>query len=614
MKSMSSSTRRRGKPGRTDVKRYLAATLTAVIGLATSLPVHAMGPIFPTGGQFYLPPPPPPACTKTQVSPPLATDGQRVYLDTAEAQENMQVLLSGYRYNDAPPTTSFPDGEGREEIYCGCQRVKMETLGGGDPEFSTPRPYITVPMDAPTGDYSVEILPASVSCSSGGIRATCDVSQQCKVPSLSVAPSFIVSTTERLDITGNSEETDDHPAEMAFLFTAGAGTTFGDGERLVEWTGSFPGGGTGSTHITHADNTTLRARVPLFAGRESLMNVVECREECIGVDDAAEAACIAQCDADQNAGRYNNKMAFGFGGVEYDSSPSKAWGVVAGIAASALVCVGGAEVGLPCDSLVGAGSATAFGTAVAVGVNQLLQDDDDNLGLAEAASNQSANWNVGATFGPLKLDGQDSGDISLYYRNHRVPAPRILNYSVRLKSIKLLDDYEENDCRSPNEVFINARAALHQGESTLPGTIRIPSGNEVFLLAEGETHTFGPTDGVISSRSFTPETAPISPFLYVEVGVWENDKDKDLMGIEADTMFLGQYISAYMDSADDTTSEGYRIRHATFTRVATVHGYAGSDNHCWGWGAHGWDPQAVEGGARVEYQVDLTWLKAPFIN
>lgn len=82
-------------------------------------------------------------------------------------------------------------------------------------------------------------------------------------------------------------------------------------------------------------------------------------------------------------------------------------------------------------------------------------------------------------------------------------------------------------------------------------------------------------------------------------------------GIHADTIPLGEYLSAYMDESDDTTSEGYFIRHATFTRSVSVHGYAGSDEHCWNWWeAHGRDTDGIEGGADLECEVELTWLRA----
>lgn len=570
-------------------------------GIQPVAPSRPSRPSLPSGGQEVYDPDISP-CAGTAVSPELATDGQRVYLDAAEASEGMRVVLTGYRYNDAPPTRTRPAGEGREAVYCGCRRVLME---GGSAEFPS-RPYFVVPDDAPSGDYDLELLPASGDCAAGGIGATCEPAGGCDRPTLSVVPSYIVTTMERLDVDWNSEDDDDNPAEMSFIFAAGSGTAFGDGERLVAWGGSFPGEG----HITNADGTTLDAHVPLFVGDESLMNVQECLEECVASRASAEAGCAAQCESDQALGRYSNRMDLGFGGLEVDDDWSaEAWGAVAGVAATVLSCWAAAELGHSCLSWEGGGGALGIGTAVGLGVQQLLQDDDDDLGTASATASHSADWNVGPTFGPVALSGP-SGDIGLYYRTRRLPAPRILDYSVRLVSITVDDSYEEDDCAPPNEVYVHARGQLHQGESSLPGTVRLPDGDAVLSLDEGETYYFGSSEGVIDEMSFTPETAPESPFLYVELGVWEDDSSPDLMGIAAETLPLGDSLSASMDGTDDTTSEGYFVRHATFTRSVSVHGYAGSDNHCWGLLAHGWDPDAEEGGATLVYEVELTWLKA----
>src|SRR5688572_32558553 len=66
-------------------------------------------------------------CSKTPVKPELATDEQRVYLDNSVAA-NTRAFLRGYRYNDAPPSKSFPQGEGREQTFCGCQDRKSTRL------------------------------------------------------------------------------------------------------------------------------------------------------------------------------------------------------------------------------------------------------------------------------------------------------------------------------------------------------------------------------------------------------------------------------------------------------------------------------------------------------
>ncbi len=586
--------------------RITLSTL-ALVALAAHAPAAAMGPIF-TGP--YLP-----ICTETTVSPSIATDGDRIFLDEAVAQENMAVVLRGYRYTDAAPSAAFPQGEGREEVYCGCQRVQIQRGMG---EFAGDLPFFNVPDDAPTGDYSVELLPVSATCMSGGIRATCEASQQCVEPSLFVQPSYILSTTERVEFYGNSEDTDDHPAEMTFLIAGTSGTAFGQGgeaEHLVEWTASFPAGGEDSSHLTHADNTRLWASVPLFAGSERDMAVGECREECVGGDDSAEATCLEQCNLNLALGRFNNRVEFAIGGIEYDASPSKWWGVVAGAAAGGLACVGAAELGYPCSGLGGAHGSIGVAAAVGQGINELLEDDDDNLGTASAGASLGSNWGIGSTFGPVDFTGGSGGDLALWHRSRRVAAPRILEYSVRLASVEITDNYEESNCSPPNEVFVNARAELHRGTPSLPGSVRFPSGSGTYSLSEGDTRSFDPIEGSIASGTFTPETAPASPFLYMEVGVWEKDDDNDLMGVGAQTLAIADALNWHFLGEQESTTGGLFVRRVTFPVRFAVNGWAGSDEHCWPWWqAHGITPQAQEGGAIVELEVDLTWLQAPYVN
>jgi len=396
---------------------------------------------------------------------------------------------------------------------------------------------------------------------------------------------------------------------MQFVFGGTSGTAFGNNDNLVQWSGGFPGGGPGTSHVTNADHTLLNVKLPLFVGRESEMRASECREECVGLPAARESECTTSCNANQSLGRYNDKIEIGFSGMESDGSPSKAWGVVAGIAAGALTCAAAIKLGHP---VAGCEAAVGVGGYVAGAVNNALSDDDDHLGAVSPITNASPNdWNLGSQQ-TSKLGGPDrtGGDIDLHYHNQRVGSPRILSYAVRVKSIKVTDDYEESDCSGPADVFLNARAHLHQGQSQMIGSTRLPaSGN--WQIAQGATKTFSPPLQ-IGGQTFSSDNAPESPFLYVEIGVWEEDQDPDLMGILADTLMLTDVLGGQYQASEETTSEGGFVRRVKFDRTAVVHGYAGSDNHCWPWWkAHGWNPQAEEGGAIVTYEIELTWLKAP---
>jgi hypothetical protein len=559
-------------------------------------------------------------CGGTLVTPDVATDGQKIYFDSANVVRDSRAILTGYRYNDSPRTKGHLKGEGREAIYCGCQRVRIEAAPGVDGE-TTNRPYVVVPSDAPSGEYSIELLPPGGECSRGGIRATCPANA-CRAPSLSVVRSYVVPTMERLHVLNNSEVDDDHPGELAFVIAGSSGTAFGEGSKpsmLVNWSGSFPGGDEGSAHVTNADGSTLRARIPLFVGREMEVSFAECQEECVALPAAFEAQCLQQCTSNNTLGRYNNQVTFAVSGVEYDSSPSKVWGYLAGVGSGALACLATWQLGVPgpdCATKPGAGEAIGIGTAVSKAVNAALEDDDDRLGTAEVMHTTAADpdWITGSELGPVKFQGEKKkGELSLYYTNRRAGAPRILSYRVTLRSLTLDNGYELLDCKPPNEIFVNARAALYQGTS-LPQTKRFPQGKGLLSFTEGQTHGFGDAFVVGEERwESTPDRAPESPFIYVEFGVWENDDSKDLVGIHADTIFLTDILSKAWNPTDEFTPEGFLVRRTKVERSAVVQGFDGSDNNCRAGlsalKAFAWDPKAPRGRARLTYRIDVKWLR-----
>jgi hypothetical protein len=532
------------------------------------------------------------------VAPDVATDGQRVYLE-GTIPANARVFLTGYRYNNAPPSRSQRFGDGREAMFCGCTNVLLQDAGS---EFG-PLPFFVVPDGAPSGDYSVQVLPAGASCPS-----TCAPTNVCA--GLQVAPSYILSTTERFKFNENSENDSDSPAEMAFVFASSAGTAFGDGETLVKWTGAFPGGQQESAHLTNADGSTLTAHVPLFVGRESLMTVGECREECAALPSSRVSACLQACQQNDALGRFNDHLDIGVAGVEYDESPSKAYGVIAGIVAGAASCYLAVKFHIPkLGCTVGAGS---VGVYVADAVNGALADEDDHLGSIDVTHTGGVlgqNWNVGNdVIGPRKLAGptKNGGDVDLFYRNRRVAAPRILGYKVSVNSIAVDQGL---DCERENDVFLQARAMLHDGRQELVSTTRFPEGEpENWKINEGSTKTFSPPL-VIAQESFAAESAPESPFLYVEIAPWEHDDNdaNDSFGIEAETIPTGDLVGITGNSVDGISSEGFFTRTKTVTIHKAVNGWQAADT-C-GSGAGGVDVHRPKGRVRLEYQVEMTWLR-----
>ena len=555
----------------------------------------------------------PTECPLQSLSPNVVTDGQRVYLSN-DTKEGARVFLTGYRYDNSPPSRAFPQGEGRERTYCGCQRVQLEVMADPDGVPRT-RPYFVVPINAPSGDYTAVVKPKDGECITGGIGAEGCQDEGCTATNLFVAPSYMVSRLNRMDIHANSEDSDDHPAEMSFSFNSFSGTPIVQGAdplALVEFSGSYPGGVKGSGHLTNADNTQLYPELPLFIGRESRMINIDCVEECAAFPIGRQAECVSICSDFVRAGRFSNHFEFTFGGAEFDSSPSKWWGYAAGIGAAALGCYLSVKAGEPVS---GCKSSLTLGEATANIVNEALKDEDDKLGTNSLTFNHSVGgfeWGPPNEQGPFKLGGdRNGGDIDLFIQNLRIGGPRILQYKVSLKSITVLGGYENGDCEEPNEVFLHSRAYLHQGGSQLDATTRFPSSDGEWNITTGHTEDFGGVPLVLKTETFTAETAPESPLLFVELGVWEDDEDKDLMGLSSRMVFLPDLFSQPLPYAvNEVTPEGLFVRRAKIMQYAQVGGYEDSDDHCYGWiWATASDPDEHQALVNLEYEIEVTWLK-----
>jgi hypothetical protein len=220
-------------------------------------------------------------------------------------------------------------------------------------------------------------------------------------------------------------------------------------------------------------------------------------------------------------------------------------------------------------------------------------------------------WGLPTEQGPFTMDGptRTDGDIDIFLQNYRVGGPRILQYKVTLKSITIERGYEEADCEEPNEIFVHARAFLSDGSrnSKLIPTTRLDNG--VWSLRTGERRDFG-AEGILQQKTYSAETAPESPLLYVEIGVWEDDDEKDLLGIHSETTFLADFLGYSDAGVDEVTPEGLFVRRVKDVRSRYVNGFAGSDNHCWDWwDSYIWFPHAPEGKVRITYEVEVTWLK-----
>lgn len=533
---------------------------------------------------------------ETSVVPDIATDGQRIYLRTPPLQGENHVVLAGSRYNVSLPKDGLPDGEGRESMYWGCQLLGREQ--GTDLEGrQTTRHYFLVPKEAPSGNYVVRLL--SQNCAMP--PATPADCAECRMlPTLLVVPSYMVTTVDQLLVTGNSEDDDDNPAELKFFFSSQAGTPRSADTvnfPMVEFSGTYPGGGEGSSHLTNADNTRLHPSLPVLVAGEARVTQSECEEEAVSFPAQEAGRRRAECEEDARNGRFRNRYEYAVNGVEYDDSPSPAWGYIIGIGAVAAKCA-------LTSCLADSASTLALGKVVSDQVNKTLKDEDDKLGVATGSFDGDVV--VDREQAPVRLDG--SGNVSIAVSYHRVGAPKILHHSVTLRSLKVLEGYEVAACREPNEIFVNGRALLYANNtlgSTLGEATRLPAAPGVWSIKQGETRQLGV---VVQDREFPVESAPESPVLYIEFGVWEDDSEKDLMGLHSETIRLADFLSNRNHGEQAVSREGYFTRTVTSQRTFTVHGYTGSDKHCPGAVGHARAPSAEQGRVELTFDVAVTGL------
>jgi len=554
--------------------------------------------------------------------PDFATDGQRV-LVRKDNLKNVNVLLKGYKYDIVPDASNF-NGVGKENIYCGCTRIRTMLVTIDVPSEIY---YFSVPIDAPSGQYDVFFLPENIDCPRPGIGLEeFEMDKILGKAKLSVTPSYIVSKLEKLDIIGNSEDDNNNPAELNFVFAGHSGQAFdggsGDARFPVMFSGSFPGGNEHSAHLTNADNTQFLPDLPVFIGRESDMLFSDCDEECGSLPDGLKEICEDECQIRREQARYSGNFGFVFAGTEADTDGPTWLAYPAGLATAALGCYASFELGFPKE---GCSESATLGVSVGKAVQGALSGDDDNLGVVEKFSNYDlfdSSWGpMGSLQGPNRLGGpsrgKGKGTIDVYYKNYRVGAPRILQYKVTLKSIKILKSYEEGLCADPNEVFIQARVFLYNGQNEFVSSTRYPRDSSHYILDEGETEDFQGSGLILKSETFNIANAPDSPLIYLEIGVWEDDSENDLIGLYSETLFLTDLLTTPHRNSDellnDYTSDGHLVRRVIQSRSKIAHGYTGSDNHCYNSSVlplpHDWNPDATEGEVELDYDIEVTALK-----
>lgn len=256
-----------------------------------------------------------------------------------------------------------------------------------------------------------------------------------------------------------------------------------------------------------------------------------------------------------------------------------------------------------------------MGVSIGVGfyvrklVNDAILDTDDYLGdfTRSVLFDWGSNWLSGGNQGaPISFNNQEFGAIAAFSTTERMGAPRILNYSVEVTDLLLVEGYEQFSCHEPNEIFIQARTWLQENGGEIPDTRRFPTSG-VWTLSSGDTLSQVPF--IISGNNdFSVSNAPESPWIAIEVSVWDRDggQDADLIGVFVDIVRLDDFFD---EAADEVGPNGSLLRTASKWFGRTVRGFNGSDSDFLCQLNGPWDPMASQGEARLTYRVDAAWLK-----
>lgn len=459
----------------------------------------------------------------------------------------------------------------------------------------------------------MEVLDRGAACTAGGIGTQCDAPEQCLRPSLTVSPAYVTAVLERLVVEGNSEEKRAHPAELQFSFAAVSGVKPGQGNVAAKFSGAFPAGADGRSHLTNADLTALQTRIPLFSAAEDRLLAAECREECHGDDDGRGVqACIAECDTGN--GSFNDLIEIALAGVERDSSGDTGWTTLVGIGTSALGCL---AIGTCADSADDLSDGIGLGEKVASLLAAAVRDDDDQLGtVALTLRSDLGDWGIERPDEVLSFTGGETGALGAQIATRRVPAPRLLRAEVILESLRLNEGYERTealahpDCRGANEVSLQVQAYVGGGEQG-PAPQRVPAGTDVLKVSAGDQITLD--ENVLRFHADRAAVAPEAPFVFLSASVWEEDGSlqPDLLGYGAKAHFIGDMVRFPGPSAQMLTSENQRMRRIVARDSFFVNGYEGSDNDCFPSQIALAGSNDERGQVEIRYRVEVDWLVVP---
>lgn len=567
-----------------------------------------------------------PANSSVTASGGPVTDGGKLRLhalqpiDFAPVLEGAGYFLSGYRYNNAPPSAGQPEGGGKERIHRSCHRI-------GPPLPDQPGVYeLTLGRGMPSGDYFL------------GVVASCPAEPEIEddvcedTHNFLLAPSYLIATLDRVDVISNSEEEGDHPAEMRFQFASFSGMQRISGDATkpkVSIVGNYPAGPSGSGHLTHADGSMIRPNLPIFVGAQKDMFLQECIEEADALPDTQAENAADRCRTSDSQGEFTDHYQWAVNAVEFDENNADVWGKVAGAAAVGISCVVGFSGGVTLAAAGEcAGGALTLGGKVSAAVESALGADDDKLGTIDVATHLGQNEFQFPLTGP-EGDGPhlftDGGDrLQGFVRAQETGGLMLLDYEVELKKIDILESYELfSGCEDPPEIYAIARGYAFD-KASLPDGTRHPAGSEVFGLPID--FFIGPT---VVKSNHPAGTAVETPGVYIEISVWERDgdRDADLMGILSEFFTWQNLFSAdgfdeptlsNMVRIDRVTPEGFPALEIRATFIdRSLRGFVGSDRHCVNITNNAdlallaaQDPNGRQGHVAVTYEVRATWLKS----
>lgn len=564
------------------------------------------------------------------------SDGDTLHVVALQPQgfapvlEGAGYVLSGYRYNSQVPTANNPEGVGKDRIHRSCYRI-------GAPLPGTPGTYaIDLDRSLPSGDYRLGIVRSCPQDFQDDLDSeVCESSH-----SFLKTPSYLIATLNRVEVISNSEDPENHPAELRFQFAGFSGVPQISGNSntaRAAISGNYPGGPKGEGHATHADGTDLFPDLPVFVGLQSRLFLSACQKEANSWPMSQALSLASECESDQSDGLFTDHIELGVSAVEFDDSGPTVWDEVAAVHLTALQCAVKVSAAAVASGGSGAGAAGFECAAGAAGVygkihtfiNEILVDnDDDHLGTAKYAKQKIDGANafpltneVGD--GPIDFEG-GGNRLKAWFDLQETGGLMLSDYQINLLQTEVIEGYEVfSGCKPPDELVAVVRGM------GLENSV-YPNGTRVAISADS-LDQFGNLDVPITvlKSQFPPRSARETPGVYLEMSFWDDDGEKqsDLLG-RVSVTYLWQDLFAGKLNDDPSLATDIRFTESvdargieTLSAVAVfrkqAHGYEGSDKACRNPNlssdtviANGLDMNGERGRVEIVYSIRATWLKA----